>query len=120
MNEETENAQMAMAQVAGINIDELKDNEKEMLAIYSQLFVTYCQKNRDYGNSFDKTMDEHGLVAANIRMADKINRFRTLANNPRYVKSESIKDTMLDLANYAAMTARYIDKTENVVFCKGV
>lgn len=43
---------------------------------------------------------------ARIRLSDKLNRFKKLSHRPesQLVKDESIKDTLLDLANYALMT----------------
>ena len=49
-----------------------------------------------------------------IRLGDKLNRFKTLTKGQRYivVKNESIRDTLLDLANYAIMTIMEIDAEE--------
>ena len=42
---------------------------------------------------------------ARIRLGDKYLRFKTLSKgNTAMVKDESIKDTLLDMANYAIMT----------------
>jgi hypothetical protein len=69
----------------------------------------YEAKNSDYGDSFDKTIDEFGLTASLVRMSDKFNRIKQLVNdNNAKVKTESIKDTLLDLANYSIMTLLYI------------
>ena len=43
-----------------------------------------------------------------IRLSDKLSRFKTLSRHtgdqPRFVKDESLIDTLMDLANYAIMT----------------
>ena len=40
-----------------------------------------------------------------IRLGDKFNRFKTLSRNEEQkVNDESIRDTLIDLANYAIMT----------------
>ena len=67
----------------------------------------YTRKNKDYGNSFEKSCEEFGLVSPAIRMTDKLNRFKQLINNKPEV-NESIQDTLLDLANYAILTYKYI------------
>ena len=36
----------------------------------------YERKNKDYGNSFDKTLNEFGIVAGLIRLNDKMNRVK--------------------------------------------
>ena len=42
---------------------------------------------------------------ARIRLGDKFNRFKTLSRNEEQkVNDESIRDTLIDLANYAIMT----------------
>lgn len=42
---------------------------------------------------------------ARIRLGDKFNRFKTLSRSvERKVLDESIRDTLIDLANYALMT----------------
>ena len=70
---------------------------------------TYEKKNHDYGDSFSKSLDKFGLVASVVRMGDKMNRIESLINKDAKVKDESIKDTLLDLANYAIMTVMWMD-----------
>lgn len=65
----------------------------------------YARKNADYGDSFGKSFEEEGLAMARIRLGDKFNRFKTLSRSvERKVLDESIRDTLIDLANYALMT----------------
>lgn len=66
----------------------------------------YARKNRDYGNSFDKSMDKFGMVVSAIRIGDKVNRLQSLVakKGQAEVKDESIADTFMDLACYAIMT----------------
>lgn len=76
---------------------------------YDSLKVVYEAKNHDYGNSFDKSLDKYGLIAALTRMSDKFNRAENIILGQEVrIKDESIIDTLLDLANYAVMTAVYI------------
>ncbi len=88
------------------------DNIKQMRELYADLLQTFIEKNSDYGNSFDQSIDEFGLIAGVVRMADKLNRLKTLINKPRSEVDESLRDTALDLANYAAMFARKLSETE--------
>lgn len=47
---------------------------------------------------------------ARIRLSDKLSRFKTLSKNPvQQVQDESMRDTLLDLANYAIMTVMEMD-----------
>lgn len=64
----------------------------------------YTRKNHDYGDSFAKSYQEWGLAMPCIRLDDKLNRLKSLAKSTAQVQDESIRDTLLDLANYAIMT----------------
>lgn len=78
--------------------------------IIDNMFKTYCKKNHDYGNSFDRSLDKFGIVASAIRIGDKMNRLETLTQSEAQVYGESIRDTLLDMANYAIMTVMWMDK----------
>ena len=44
------------------------------------------------------------MAMVRIRLGDKLNRFKALSRgNEQMVKDESIRDTLMDLANYALM-----------------
>ena len=81
-----------------------KTNRHKMLCNF--IHEMYRRKNHDYGDSFHQSYVEEGIVTALFRIGDKFNRFKQLSKNPdsQQVKDESIKDTLLDLANYAIMT----------------
>ena len=65
----------------------------------------YARMNHDYGDSFHQTFVEEGMAMARIRLGDKFNRFKTLSRGgEQKVNDESIRDTLIDLANYAIMT----------------
>ena len=74
--------------------------------------LLYLQKNKDYGNSVDKTRLTLGNRADLVRIADKIHRVEQLAlkqNEPRV--AESIEDTVLDLVVYMAIYSSGKDRT---------
>lgn len=77
--------------------------------ICKDLHMTYLMKNADYGNSFGESLDKHGLIAAVVRMSDKLNRLDSLKDKAGQVGDETLSDTALDLANYAIMTAMWIE-----------
>lgn len=85
----------------------------DFLRITNQMHDIYIKKNHDYGNSFDKSIDELGIVSAVTRMSDKIERLKSLVKKESEVKDESFLDTVMDLANYAIMTAMYLKKHED-------
>lgn len=91
------------------NIERHKNICKELNALYEA-------KNADYGDSFHLTWVEEGYAMARIRLSDKLNRFKTLSKgNTQNVSNESIRDTLLDLANYAIMTVMEIDHKSDVL-----
>ena len=73
--------------------------------ICEELNVLYAKKNHDYGDSFHTSFVEEGMAMPRIRLGDKFNRFKNLSrDNKREVTDESLRDTLIDLANYAIMT----------------
>lgn len=70
----------------------------------------YAKKNHDYGDSFHTSFVEECLAMARIRLGDKLSRFKALSRQgERQVQDESMRDTLLDLANYAIMTVMELD-----------
>lgn len=60
----------------------------------------FAKKNADYGDAFAK----FGVIGVLMRIEDKIQRALSISKSGvTLVDSESIRDTMLDLHNYAAM-----------------
>lgn len=79
--------------------------------ICEELNTLYRKKNHDYGDSFHITFKKWGLPMAAIRLSDKMQRFETLIRAENQV-NESIRDTLIDLANYAIMTVMELDRKE--------
>ena len=81
-----------------------KDITEEMNALYER-------KNHDYGNSFSETFRKLGIISAATRMIDKMNRIVSIVTKDQQkVNDESLRDTLIDIANYAVMTIMEIDK----------
>ena len=73
----------------------------------------YARKNHDYGDSFHQTFVEEGLAMARIRLGDKtLSSISPTNSTQQQVTDESIRDTLLDLANYAIMTVLELDEAE--------
>ena len=80
------------------------------LSICNQLNAIYERKNHDYGDSFAKSYREYGMTMPCIRLEDKLNRLKALVKSgSAQVTDESLRDTLLDLANYAIMTVLEMD-----------
>lgn len=90
----------------------LSSNVQQFMDITTDMAKTYAAKNHDYGNSFSESLNEFGLVAAVVRIGDKMNRIKSLIKKEAEVKDESIQDTLLDMANYCIMTVMWMNKTK--------
>ena len=80
-------------------------NLKMHADLCTQMHELCVEKNKRYGDSFSKTVQQYGLISALTRMSDKWNRIETLILG-RADKSadESLVDSLIDLANYCIMT----------------
>ena len=85
-------------------------NVERHLALCKELNALYARKNHDYGDSFHSTFVEEGMAMSRIRLSDKLLRFKTLSKGARQqVSDEGLRDTLIDLANYALMTILELD-----------
>lgn len=79
-------------------------------SICDEIHNLFVRKNHDYGDSFHLTYLEEGMAMPRIRLSDKFNRFKTLSRTKRQdVTDESLRDTLIDLANYSIMTILEMD-----------
>lgn len=88
-----------------ITAQKIHDAHKELQDIF-------VKKNADYGNSFEESLEKHGLIAAIVRMEDKMSRLNTLSKQEALVSDESLIDTLKDLSNYALMSAVWLEQTK--------
>ena len=85
--------------------------------ICAELTDIYARKNHDYGDSFAASFQEEGMAMPRIRLGDKFSRFKTLTKSGinQCINDESVRDTLIDLANYAIMTIMEMDANgENI------
>jgi hypothetical protein len=76
------------------------DRVEQLRQIQSDALELFTKKNADYGDAFSK----FGLVGVLMRIEDKIQRALSISKSGIVlVDDEGIKDTLLDLHNYAAM-----------------
>ena len=88
----------------------MTDNEKRFRQKIEKLAKVYVAKNKDYGDSFTRSLDKRGIIASIVRMEDKMNRIDSLYDKPTTEVDESLVDSLEDLANYAIMTAIWLEK----------
>lgn len=85
------------------------DRVKQYKEILEEMGKLYAEKNKNYGDSFYKSMDEDGLLVSKIRLGDKFHRLKNLITRKSFgTKDESLEDTLLDLASYAIMTVMWL------------
>jgi hypothetical protein len=66
----------------------------------------FTKKNKDYGDAFAK----YGVIGVLMRIEDKIQRALSITKNGvQLVNDEGLRDTLLDLHNYAAMALMVIE-----------
>ena len=81
--------------------------------ITDYMHKTYVSKNKDYGNSFERTHKEIGSRASLGRIADKFYRLQNIIlNDEQHVEDETVIDTLIDMANYAIMFAMELEEEE--------
>lgn len=67
------------------------------------------EKNKAYGDSFTKSVDDYGLKVIGIRLSDKYNRVKHLVNHGLLKQNdESLEDTLLDMAGYSILALKYL------------
>ena len=83
------------------------DRVEQMKQIQSEGLALFTKKNADYGDAFAK----YGVIGVLMRIEDKIQRSLTITKNGVNLgKDECIKDTLLDLHNYAAMALMLLEE----------
>ena len=88
------------------------DRVKQMDIIQLEARELFSKKNKDYGDAFTT----YGPVGVLVRIGDKIQRLQSITKSGiTLVEDEKIRDTLIDLHNYAAMAIMLIDENKNSV-----
>lgn len=81
----------------------------QMKAVQNEGLQLFKRKNADYGDAFAN----YGSVGVIVRMGDKIQRLVSVSNKGvNLVNTESLRDTLIDLHNYAAMAIMLLDENK--------
>ena len=84
-----------------------KDRIQQYTTVQVEALNLFTKKNKDYGDSFAT----YGPVGVIVRMGDKISRLSSVTKSGiTLVNNESIRDTLIDLHNYAAMGIMLLDE----------
>ena len=83
------------------------DRVEQLKAIQEEALALFTKKNADYGDAFAK----FGVIGVLMRIEDKIQRSLSITKNGiNLVDDETLRDTMIDLHNYSAMTMMLMDE----------
>ena len=84
-------------------VDQLKTVQDEARNLFSK-------KNADYGDAFAT----YGTIGVLVRLGDKVQRLQSITNRSiTMVEDEKIRDTLMDLHNYAAMAIMLLDEKQD-------
>ena len=79
----------------------------QMSAVQEEALELFRKKNTDYGDAFAN----YGPIGVIVRMGDKIQRLHSInARGITMINNETLRDTLIDLHNYAAMAVMLLDE----------
>ena len=97
----------AQAQVQTEVKPETPDRIKQLDIVQLEARQLFEKKNKDYGDAFAT----YGPVGVLVRIGDKIQRLQSIHKRGiSLVEDEKMRDTLIDLHNYAAMAIMLIDE----------
>lgn len=81
----------------------------QLKKVQEEGFKLFEKKNQDYGDAFAT----YGTVGILVRMGDKIHRLQSITSKGiNLVEDEKLRDTLIDLHNYAAMGVMLLDEKD--------
>jgi hypothetical protein len=82
------------------------DRVQELEKIQNEAKELFSRKNADYGDAYMT----YGVIGILVRLGDKIRRLQTItAKGINLVEDEKLRETLIDLHNYAAMGIMTLD-----------
>lgn len=100
IEDKTYNNEDKTSRIRDILAERLSGNFKEIALEVADIVE---RKNSDYGNSFEKTINEYGNTAYYLRIEDKLSRLKSLDKKDRKVLDESKIDTLKDIIGYTLL-----------------
>lgn len=87
------------------------DRVAQLKEVQDEARALFQKKNADYGDSFAT----YGPVGVLVRMGDKISRLNSITQKGVHlINTESLRDTLVDLHNYAAMAVLLLDEGTDI------
>ena len=86
------------------------DRVQQLTTVQEEAKELFRKKNADYGDAFAT----YGTVGVLVRIGDKIQRLQSISKTGvQLVDDEKLRDTLIDLHNYAAMGIMLLDEANN-------
>lgn len=84
------------------------DRARQLRSVQDEALALFERKNADYGDSFAT----YGTVGVLVRIGDKLSRLTNISKKGvALVDDESLRDTLIDLHNYAGMAVMLMDQS---------
>ena len=91
------------------NLDNIDDKVQQLTKIQYEALELFRAKNADYGDAFAR----YGPIGVLVRLGNKISRLQSITSSGiNLIESKKIRDTLIDVHNYAAMAIMLIDTSE--------
>jgi len=87
----------------------MSNRVKQLEAVQHEAKELFSKKNQDYGDAFANC----GPIGVLVRIGDKIQRLQSISvSGITLVQDEKLRDSLMDLHNYAAMAIMLLDNPE--------
>lgn len=82
----------------------------QLKRVQAEALSLFIRKNTDYGDAFA----QFGVIGVLMRIEDKLQRGMSISKSRvALVSDEGMRDTLLDLHNYAAMAVMLLDEKDS-------
>ena len=87
----------------------MSNRVKQLEDVQCEAKELFSRKNKDYGDAFANC----GPIGVLVRIGDKIQRLQSISSSGiTLVQDERLRDSLIDLHNYAAMAIMLLDNPE--------
>jgi hypothetical protein len=101
------NNAVSSAKSSDSSMEQQSKRVEQMKAVQAEALALFTRKNADYGDAFAK----YGVIGVLMRIEDKLQRSMSITKSGvNLVADEGIRDTLIDLHNYAAMALMLMDE----------
>jgi len=87
----------------------MSNRVKQLETVQHEAKELFSKKNQDYGDAFAN----YGPIGVLVRIGDKLQRLQSISSSGiTLVQDERLRDSLIDLHNYAAMAVMLLDNPE--------